>query len=73
MKADIARNLRKLTGHHPGTKAKPVPREWMIYIPEEGHWDINGKHVDEAGARRAYLKWARRKRIPAGAYIVEKY
>lgn len=71
MKAELMRNRRKLLGHHPGTMAKPVARDWLIYIPEEGHWPIKGKHKTEGAARAAYLKWAKRKRIPAGAYIME--
>lgn len=71
MKADVLRNLRKLTGHHPGTMARAVAREWCIYIPEEGHWPIKGKHKSEAEAKAAYLKWARRKTLPKGAYIVD--
>ena len=70
-RAEIERNLRKLAGHHPGTMAPPVAREWLIYIPEEGHWPIKGLHKTEEQARKAYLKWARRKRIPAGAFITE--
>jgi hypothetical protein len=48
---------------------KKPKRKWLIYIPEEGHWEINGLHADKESARKAYLKWARRKRIPAGAFI----
>ncbi len=42
---------------------------WLIYIPDEGHWPIDYAGEDEAGARRAYLKWAQRKRLPAGSFI----
>lgn len=70
--AEVLRNRRKLSGYHPGTMAKPKPREWSIYIPEEGHWPIKGKHKDEESARAAYLKWARRKRLPAGSFIIDQ-
>jgi hypothetical protein len=70
--AEILRNRRKLAGYHPGTMAKPKPREWSIYIPNEGHWPIKGKHATEEQARAAYLKWARRKRLPAGAFIIDQ-
>lgn len=42
---------------------------YHIYIPEEGHWEIEGKHADVASARKAYLKWANRKRLPKGSSI----
>ena len=43
--------------------------EWLIYIPDEGHWPINYNGTDKAEARRVYLKWADRKRLPAGSFI----
>lgn len=53
-------------------KNKDIMEEpkWMIYIPEEGHWEID---VDEDAtyeeAKAAYLKWAGRKRLPKGSLI----
>jgi hypothetical protein len=46
---------------------KPV--RWRISIPEEGRWPVPGKHADYASARASYLKWAKRRRLPAGAAI----
>lgn len=46
--------------------------KWVIYIPEEGHWPIPGDHATETEARKAYLKWAKRKRLPAGSHIAPK-
>lgn len=43
--------------------------EWLIYIPDEGDWPIDYAGTDEEGARRAYLSWAGRKRLPPGARI----
>lgn len=42
---------------------------WFVYIPEEGHWPIDYSGDDAAEARAAYLRWAGRKRLPAGARI----
>ena len=47
-----------------------VSEKWNIYIPEEGHWLINYDGDDKAEARAVYLKWAERKRLPTGAFIV---
>lgn len=46
-----------------------MKRVYLIYISEEGHWEIPGKHRNKAAARRAYLRWAKRKRLPAGSAI----
>jgi dipeptidyl aminopeptidase/acylaminoacyl peptidase len=43
---------------------------YIIYIPEEGHWPIKGRHANEKAARKAYLKWAKRKRLPKGSNII---
>lgn len=43
---------------------------WYIYIPEEGHWPIAYGGKDKAVARTTYLKWAGRKRLPSGSFIV---
>jgi len=43
--------------------------EWVIYIPEEGHWPIAYDGEDWYAARRAYLKWAGRKILPPGSWI----
>jgi hypothetical protein len=43
--------------------------KWLIYIPEEGHWPIQYDGNDAKAARRAYLKWAGRSRLPAGSEI----
>lgn len=40
-----------------------------IYIPEEGHWPIDGEHKSIGEAREAYLEWADRKRLPKGSKI----
>jgi len=45
--------------------------KWHIYIPEEGHWPINYTGTSKKEARLAYLKWAGRKRLPAGSVISE--
>jgi hypothetical protein len=50
------------------TKKKPET-EWVIYIPGEGHWPINYDGYNKKAARRTYLKWAHRKRLPAGSHI----
>lgn len=47
-------------------------REWYIYIPEEGDWPIAFDGDSPAAARRAYLKWAGRTRLPAGARIWQR-
>lgn len=45
-------------------------KEWFIYIPDEGDWPITTyAGPDKEKARLAYLKWAGRKRLPAGAVI----
>lgn len=43
--------------------------KWFIYIPEEGDWPIDYRGSDHREARQAYLKWAGRKRLPAGSRI----
>lgn len=43
--------------------------KWLIYIPNEGHWPVDYDGDDEAGARKAYLAWAKRKRLPAGSFL----
>ncbi len=43
--------------------------EWFIYIPNEGDWPINYDGDDPKEARAVYLKWAERKRLPAGSKI----
>lgn len=53
---------------HPMIRAEKLYK-YMIYIPEEGHWPIRGLHANKTEARTAYLAWAERKRIPAGAFI----
>jgi hypothetical protein len=70
-RAQLLRNRRILEGHHPGTMAPPAPRDWLIYIPEEGHWPIKGKHRTRDEATKAYLKWAKRKRLPKGSIVME--
>lgn len=53
-------------------KKKEMPdiaTEWFIYIPEEGHWPIKYNGNDPKKARKAYLKWAKRKRLPPGSFI----
>ena len=47
---------------------KYVP-DWQIYIEDEGHWPIDYKGLDYEEARRIYLKWANRKKLPKGSYI----
>lgn len=42
---------------------------WFIYIPNDGDWPIAYFGQDEAGARKKYLVWAGRKRLPKGAKI----
>ena len=43
---------------------------WVIYIPEEGDWKIVSKsETTKEEARKIYLKWAGRKRLPKGALI----
>ncbi|MGH3428232.1 MAG: hypothetical protein ACRDQZ_11820 [Mycobacteriales bacterium] len=44
--------------------------EWFIYIPEEGHWPIRYSGSDAGRAKAAYLRWAGRKRLPAGSRIM---
>jgi hypothetical protein len=43
--------------------------EWFIYIPEEGDWPIDYDGDNLYAAKAAYLKWAGRKRLPAGSVI----
>jgi hypothetical protein len=43
--------------------------EWYIYIPDEGDWPINYNGRSHEQARLAYLQWAGRQRLPAGAVI----
>lgn len=45
--------------------------DWQIYIPEEGHWKIPGNKKTKKDARKAYLKWAGRKRLPKGSIIMD--
>lgn len=53
--------------------SKNYPR-WEIYIPEEGHWPIRvADTATKAEARAAYLKWAERKRLPAGSFICDMW
>lgn len=42
---------------------------WYIYIPDEGDWPIDYRGTNPAEARRVYLTWAQRKRLPNGAKI----
>lgn len=52
----------------------PKYPRWEIYIPEEGHWPIRVKNsATKAEARAAYLKWAERKRLPAGSFICDMW
>lgn len=44
-------------------------KNWYIYIPEEGHWPIDYGGPSKAEARRVYLEWAGRKRLPNGSSI----
>lgn len=55
----------------PKKQNKPTSRnaKWEIYIPDEGHWPIAYCGDDKAEARRVYLKWAGRTRLPAGSHI----
>jgi hypothetical protein len=46
-----------------------MKRAWYIYIPDEGDWPINYRGTDEREARDVYLRWAERKRLPAGSRI----
>ncbi len=49
-----------------------MEKKWVIYIPEEGHWDINCPvQASKKEARDAYLKWANRKRLPKGSFICQ--
>lgn len=50
-------------------KEIPVKEEFQIYIPEEGHWPIPGNPKTKEEARKSYLKWAKRKRLPSGSFI----
>ena len=43
--------------------------KWYIYIPDEGHWEIDYDGDDQKEARKVYLKWAKRERLPAGSQI----
>lgn len=45
--------------------------EWVIYLRDEGHWPIAYDGDDEAEARRVYLRWAGRERLPAGSAIYD--
>lgn len=46
--------------------------KWLIYIPEEGHWDFpQKKGSTKKEARKAYLLWARRKRLPKGSNLIQ--
>lgn len=54
------------------SKQPKLKKEWSIYIPEEGHWPINvSSNATKAEARKAYLKWANRRRLPAGSFITD--
>jgi hypothetical protein len=50
-------------------RAAAMKREWFIYILEEGDWPINYNGTSREQARAVYLKWAQRKRLPAGSVI----
>ena len=50
--------------------------EWIIYIPNEGDWNISAmsrrgkrKPKTKAEARTIYLQWARRQRLPKNSTI----
>jgi hypothetical protein len=55
-------------------RAAAMKREWFIYIVEEGDWPISRYHgTSREQARAEYLRWARRKRLPAGSVIWWRY
>lgn len=43
--------------------------KWFVYIPEEGDWPIKYEGKSWEKARKTYLRWAGRKRLPAGANV----
>lgn len=49
------------------------PREWRICVSGKDSWVmlIPGEHKTKEAARVAYLKWASRRRLPAGSVIEE--
>jgi hypothetical protein len=55
--------------HRDPQQIEQAMSKWMIYIPEEGHWPIQYDGDDAEMARRAYLRWASRSRLPAGSKI----
>lgn len=55
------------------TKRKmKVARRWAIHIPGEGYQDIRYTGDDEAAARVAWLRSAKRQRLPRGSRITTR-
>lgn len=42
---------------------------YYIYIPGEGHWPIPNNPQNKKEARKKYLEWAQRKRMPPNSRI----
>ena len=46
-----------------------IKKEWFIYIPEEGDWQIDYDGEKEEEARKVYLKRSNRERLPTKSRI----
>jgi len=68
---EARRELLEFYAKRPGTGIKtPEGTEWMVYIPDEGHWPIAHKPgATYKEAREAYLNWAGRNQLPKGSFL----
>lgn len=64
-------DLLEFYAKRPGRGIKtPEGTEWMVYIPDEGHWPIAHKpRATYEEAREDYLKWVGRNQLPKGSFL----